>query len=68
MDKKRRLDDRIDELCEKVRNAHLDDKEFEPMSRDLLWLWREKMHRIRKTAAAHSGDEELRTDRRAGES
>jgi hypothetical protein len=51
---KHSLDDRIDELCEKVALARPDDQELEAMSRELLCLWREKMNHIKKVAAARS--------------
>lgn len=65
---KRRLDDRIDELCEKVSRAQLREKELQAMSQELLRLWREKMNHIRKLGAAHLAGEEVPKDRRADES
>jgi hypothetical protein len=50
---KRRIDDRITELCEKVRTAELDEKELEAIRQELLGLMHDKLNRIRKMAAAH---------------
>jgi hypothetical protein len=63
---KRRIDDRISELWEKVRTAKPNDKELPAMSRQLLCLWHEKMNFIRDLAAARLADLEVPNDGRAG--
>jgi hypothetical protein len=65
---KRRIDDRITELCEKVRSAKLDDKELEAIRQQLLGLMHDKMNRIRKMAAAHWAGKEGPKDRRTYDS
>ena len=61
----RRIDDQINELCEKVRTTQADDKEVQAMSQKLLCLWHEKMNRIRGLAAARLAGQEVPKDRRA---
>ena len=64
---KRRIDDQINELCEKVRTTQTDDYEVQAMSQKLLCLCHEKMNRIRDLAAARLVGQEMPNDRRAHE-
>ena len=61
---KRRIDDRINELCDRMHTAQSSDKELQDISRELLCLWHEKMNRVRNLAAAHLAGERMRKERR----